>query len=48
MWFLADDIDNQSRYVWADSWEEAHLICDEEGFELVGEYIATYPTDIVD
>ncbi len=39
--YLADDLHNQSCYVWADSWEEAEKICKDDRLELVGEYHGT-------
>ena len=47
MWYVANDIDEESRYIWAESEDEAMQICKEEGFDLLGEYVMAIPTDIV-
>ena len=41
MWFLADNRDGESVYVWADSWPEAERLCAEDGDRLIGEYVET-------
>ena len=44
MWFLTDcRITAESRYIWAESWEEAEQICVDENLELIGEYLETIP-----
>lgn len=41
--FLCDDEFGQSCYINAETWEDAQEVADEEGFDLIGEYVETLP-----